>query len=384
MKKLIRDMDIGILIISVILLVFGLINIVNASSQAVVIRFGTSLYYYFFKQGTSILIGIIATIIILRIPTKHYIKLGIFVYGGALALLLYLSLTGNAYQGSVNWIKIGPASIQPSELAKPALIFFLATLFDKFYKKLRSERTEISVRWTAIGTILVSGAIYIGIIYLQKDLGTMIIMAIIFGSLFLISPIRKQEKFQALSLIGILALIVIPIRLATNGSLLTASQKSRFDFTNPCSNYEDGGYQICNGYIAINDGGLFGVGIGGSKQISYLPESHTDSIFAIISEEYGFLFCSLIFFLYLLLLYRIFRLGGKTNNIKGKYICYGVGVYIGIHIIINLGGLFGMMPLTGVPLPFLSYGGSFILALMISLALVQRVSIEHKRQKIVI
>ncbi len=383
MKKLIRDMDKGILIISVILLVFGLLNIVNASSQAIVIRYGTTLYYFFFKQALSILAGIIATIIILRIPMKHYPKIARFAYIGCLGLLIYLLLFGNAHQGSINWIKIGPITVQPSELAKPALILYVAVLFERFYKRLKSNKTEKAIRWTAIGTILVSAILYIGIIYVQKDLGTMIIISSIFGILFLLSPIRSKEKLQSIGLVAGLLVLIIIYKMTTGG-MLTASQSSRLDFTDPCSKYEEGGYQICNGYIAINDGGLFGVGIGDSKQISYLPESHTDSIFAILSEEYGFLFCSFIFLLYLILLYRIFKLAGKTNSIKGKYICYGVGSYIAIHIIVNLGGLFGMMPLTGVPLPFLSYGGSFILALMVSLAMVQRVSIEHKRQKIVI
>ena len=148
------------------------------------------------------------------------------------------------------------------------------------------------------------------------------------------------------------------------------------------SNYEEGGYQICNGFIAINSGGLFGVGIGNSKQVSYIPESHTDSVFAIIAEEYGFILCTGIFLLYILVLYRIFRLASISKTIRGKYICLGIGTYIALHIIINLGGLFGSMPLTGVPLPFLSYGGSYTISLVCSLAVVERLAIEKQNEKI--
>jgi len=384
MKKLMRDMDKGILLISIILLAFGLLNIVNASSQAVVIRYGTSLYHFFFKQGASIILGIIATIIILKFPTKKYSKISLLIYIIISGLLLYLLIYGQTHQGSKNWIAIGPLTIQPSELAKPALILFVAVLFEKYYNKLKSNKTESVIRWNLIGIFLSAGLFFIGIIYLQKDLGTAIIITMVFGVLFLTSPIRLKEKLQSIGLVFVLGLMVIIYLLVKQGTLLTLSQASRLDFTNPCSNYEDGGYQVCNGYIAINDSGIFGVGIGNSKQISYLPESHTDSIFAIISEEYGFIICTFVFILYLILLYRIIKLGGKTNSIIGKYVCYGVGSYIAIHIIINLGGLFGVIPLTGVPLPFLSYGGSFILALMISLAMVQRVSIEYKRQKIMV
>lgn len=383
MKKLIRDMDIPILLVTIILLVFGLLNIVNASSQAVVVRYGTSLYDFFNKQAIHIFIGLVISLFVLTKPLKKYNRYGFLAYVGVLFFLIWLLLNGEMYQGSINWLKIGPISFQPSELAKPALILFVAVLFEKFYKNLRSDRIDDKTRWELIGIILLAGGIYIGIVFLQKDLGTMIILTLIFGIMFLTSPIRLIDKVKALGLIIFVGLIAMVILLSTKGSLLTAEQSSRLtDYINPCSKYEEGGYQICNGYIAINDGGLFGVGIGSSKQISYIPESHTDSVFAIIAEELGLIPCTLIFLAYTILLYRIFMLAGKTRSIKGKYICYGVGTYIGVHIIINLGGLFGVIPFTGVPLPFLTYGGSFIIALLVSLAMVQRVHIEYKRQKV--
>lgn len=384
MKKLVRDMDKGILIISIGLLIFGLLNIVNASSQAVVIRYGTSLYEYFNKQAISIAMGVVITIFILSIPTKNYSKISILVYIIDLILLIYLYMFGTMHQGSINWIKIGPLSLQPSELAKPVLIMVTAVLFDKFYKKMMNNKIEPKVIGSLIGVILIPATLFIGIVLLQKDLGTAIIITTIFGSLYLLGPIRKKEKYQALGLALIVSTIGLLGLATVKGNLLSPSQASRLEFTNPCSRYEDGGYQICNGFIAINDGGLLGLGIGNSKQVSYLPESHTDSVFAIIAEEYGLVVCTIIFIAYVVLLYRIFKLANRANTIRGRYICYGVGIYIGTHIIVNLGGLFAVMPLTGVPLPFLSYGGSFTLSLMISLAMLQRVSIETKNKKITV
>lgn len=382
MKKLIKDMDKGILIISIILFVFGLLNIVNASSQAVVIRYNQSLYEYFNKQLISIVLGVILTLFILTIETKKYPKISFFVYFVILGLLVYLYLFGTTHQGSKNWIRIGPMSIQPSEFAKPVLIMVTSVLFDKFYKKLNNKNSEPKLIFSLLGIVLIPATIYIGIVLLQKDLGTAIIITAIFGIMYLLGPIRKKEKYQSIVFAIIVVLVALVGLLATKGSLLSEAQKSRFTFTNPCSRYEEGGYQICNGFIAINSGGILGLGIGNSKQVSYLPESHTDSVFAIIAEEYGLIICTIVFILYVTLLYRIFKLANKANTIRGRYICYGVGSYIGIHIIVNLGGLFAMMPLTGVPLPFLSYGGSFTLALMISLAMVQRVSIEIRNRKI--
>ena len=189
----------------------------------------------------------------------------------------------------------------------------------------------------------------------------------------------KEEK---LKIIGLIVIIGIIILITMGSKIFTPTQLSRFDFFDPCNDYYEGGYQICNGFIAINAGGLLGNGIGESKQVSYIPESHTDSVFAIIAEEYGLIICTIIFIVYLIIFFRILKLSSRANSIKGKYICLGIGTYIFLHFLINLGGLFGIMPLTGVPLPFLSYGGSYTLALMISLAIVQRIHIETEREKI--
>lgn len=382
MKKMIKDMDIVILVLTIAFLVFGLLNIVNASSQAVVVRYGTSLYEYFNSQAKNIIIGLIAALYVVTKPLKKYSKYAILAYGGVLFLLVWLLFNGEMHQGSINWLKIGPISFQPSEFAKPALILFVSVLLEKYVKKFLHNKNEKD-KWTMIWTIVISGLIYFGIVFLQKDLGTMIIMAFIFGVMFITSPIELTDKLKTIGIISFVGFLAIIFVTSFKGGLLTEEQKSRLtDFKNPCSKYEDGGYQICNGYIAINDGGLFGVGIGQSKQISYIPESHTDSVFAIISEELGLIPCTFIFIAYIILLKRIFRISNLTKSIKGRYICIGVGTYIGIHILVNLGGLFGLIPFTGVPLPFLSYGGSFTIGLLVSLAMVQRVHIEYKRQKI--
>ena len=163
------------------------------------------------------------------------------------------------------------------------------------------------------------------------------------------------------------------------GSFFTEEQLSRFNFFNPCTNYEGGGYQVCNAFIAINNGGLKGLGIGKSKQkYSYINDPHTDSIFAIFVEEWGLITSFVIFICYALVVGRILTVSSRASTIRGRYIALGVAIYIFMHILFNLGGLFGLIPLTGVPLPFLSYGGSFNICLMCSLALVQRINIETK------
>ena len=166
-------------------------------------------------------------------------------------------------------------------------------------------------------------------------------------------------------------------------SLMQSYQASRFNFLNPCSRYsEDTGYQVCNGYIAIHNGGLSGVGLGNSTQkYLYLPEAHTDFIFAIICEELGLIFGIVIVAGYFIMLFIILNIAKEADNLRNSILAYGVFAYLLAHILINLLGVLGLVPLTGVPLPFLSYGGSYCLNVIISLFIVQRINIENKQAK---
>lgn len=383
MKKIfntIKDMDRVLLFISIGLFIFGLFNILTASSQASVLRYNASLYKYFIKQLEFLLIGLILFLCILSVPTKSYNFFGKIAFYGVLFLCILVIFIGENYSGNQNWIPLFGFTLQPSEFAKPALIVYLSMLFERFYKKLRNKAIP---HGNMIALIVFSCIIFpMLIIFTQRDLGTGIIVTLIASLLFLASPIMRKEKLAVVGLMSIVLVIMGLIYMFGSKSVLSDSQSSRLDFFDPCSKYESGGYQICNGFIAINSGGLFGVGIGESRQKSYIPESHTDSVFAIIAEEYGLLVTTLIFFLYVVVLYRILHLSSVVSTIRGKYICYGVAIYIFLHIFVNLGGLFGSMPLTGVPLPYLSYGGSFTLSFIIALALVQRVHIEYKNEKI--
>lgn len=379
--KTFKDMDKVLFFVTLVLIVFGSLNIVTASSREAVVNADANLFYYFFKHFIILTISLISFLIVLNIATNDYKKLLPLIYVIVFGMNLYLILKGVATRGANNWIDLKFMKIQPSELAKPTLIIAMSLLFEMYYKKLKNlkEKHDIII-WKIIGFAL----IFPILVFLQKDLGTAIILFAIFAVLFIFSPISNPEKYKA-SFISIMILgILLVVRLSLTGYVLSGAQESRLNnFFNPCSNYENSGYQVCNAFIAINNGGLTGVGLGRSTQkYSYIPEPHTDMVFAIISEENGVIICSFIFIAYLIILYRILKLSINTKNIRNKYICIGVAVYIFMHIFINLGGLFGIIPLTGVPLPFLSYGGSFTLSLITTLAVVQRIHIEYKNEKI--
>lgn len=378
--KLFKNMDKTLLFSSLLLIVFGTLNIVTASSREAIVNASTNLFYYFFKHSIILFISFIAFLIIIKIPTSKYKKIVPVLYFIVLGLNLYLIFVGVATRGANNWIDLKFIKVQPSEFSKPILILYTSILFERYYTKLKNPNIEHgNIIWTIMGLSLILPII----VFLQKDLGTASILFGISLVLYLFGPMTNYEKFKnGLIFLGVISIALI-VMLSIKGYILSDSQMSRLNnFTNPCSKYENTGYQICNAFIAINNGGLNGVGIGKSTQkYSYIPEPHTDMVFAIIAEENGVVVCAIIFILYLIILYRILKLSSKTRKLSNKYICLGVSVYIFLHILINLGGLFGLIPLTGVPLPFLSYGGSFTLSLIVSLAIIQRISIETNNEK---
>lgn len=381
LKSLISKMDKPLLIVTILFFLFGLLNIVTASSREAVVRYEVSAYYYFFKQLQMLLIGLVLSYILLNLKSKVYKNLIWIAYIGILILVILLFFFGKEVNGAINWLPIpGVGTLQPSELAKPVIIVVIAVLFEQNYSLFRSNNQK---RFNKIGIILFVAFLIPLLTFIQKDLGSALITLGIFGVMFLASPIRRTDKLRTICLIVGVGVVGLALIFMKQGYILSEAQMSRFNYFNPCSRYEDNGYQVCNGFIALNDGGLFGLGIGKSKQkYSYIPEPHTDSIFAIIGEEYGVLKCSFIFLAYIFVIFRILKISLNATSIRGKYICLGIATYIFMHIFINLGGLFGLIPLTGVPLPFLSYGGTYAISLMCSLAVVQRIHIENKLEKV--
>lgn len=377
-KRLFSKMDKPLLIVTVALFIVGLLNIVSASSREAVVRYDVSTYHYFIKQLEMLIVATIGSLILLHLNSKTYKMLIPFAYAGVVLLCMLLFKFGVEVNGAKNWLPVpGLGTLQPSEFFKPVMIVFVAVLFEQYFRIFKSN--DQSKRYTKIATILMIVVIVPLMTFMQKDLGSVLIMFGIFAVMFFASPIKRVDKVKTVGVVIVAGLLAMAAYTLVSGHLLSDAQMARFDFFNPCSKYEGNGYQVCNGFIALNDGGLFGLGIGKSKQkYSYIPEPHTDSVFAIIGEENGVIRCSFIFLAYAFILKRILNISANATTIRGRYIALGVAAYIFMHIFINLGGLFGIIPLTGVPLPFLSYGGSYAISLMCSLAIVQRVHIETK------
>lgn len=374
MKKIIKYIDKPLLIISILLFVIGLIMVFSASNVVAYMQHAVSPYNYFIKQLVFLIAGVILSLIMICFNTKAY---GIFskllLVAGATSLIVLL-IIGQSKNRAVSWFDLGPISIQPSEFIKIITIVFLACYYEKNLNKLNSYVTSLFPLFVCCGIAL--------LIFVQPDLGTTIIYSAIVAIIFWSSPILKEIKYKTVfGILGFLFFAVIVI-VGSGKSVLLSRQMERFDYLNPCDKLLTSGNQVCNCYIAINNGGLTGVGLGNSTQkYLYLPEPYTDFIFAIIVEELGSIIGIGIIVLYMVLLYRILSIGYKSMTVRGTLICYGVAIYIFLHIMINLMGIFGLIPMTGVPLPFMSYGGSFTICLIAALTLVQRVSVENGLHK---
>lgn len=374
MRKLFSKLDKPLLIVTVVFFAFGLLMILSASSMESFMRYDYSPYHYFIRQLIFIIIGIFGFLFITIFPTKNYKKLDkfllIFIFIALVGLLVY----GYAANNAASWYKIGPLTIQPSEFAKIIVIIYLSVYYER-------NKDNIDNQWNIIKPILFI-IVITSLVAIQPDMGTALIIMLITLMMFYGVPIDKKNRsiFNKIFIGGII--IVALVLITAGGKVLKSYQLERFNFIDPCERYQDdSGYQLCNSFIAFKNGGIDGQGLGASTQkYLYLPESYTDFIFPIIVEEWGLIVGIVILFAYLFVLYRIIRIARRAGNLRNSLICYGVFAYLLAHIVVNLGGVMGLIPLTGVPLPFLSYGGSYAICLMISLGLVQRVAIETKKK----
>lgn len=376
MREKISKLDKPLLICSLVLFVFGLIMILSASSMESYMRYNYSPYHYFFRQLIFLIIGSIGFIFTIIFPTKNYRKLDKLLLFISIVSLVGLLIYGHDANNAASWYKIGPITIQPSEFTKIFIILYMAVYYDK-------NRKNLDNQWTIIKPILLS-IIIVSLVAIEPDLGTGMIIMLITFMIFYSVPIEKKYRsiFNRIFIGG--SLIVVLLLITSGTRLLKSYQLERFNFIDPCLRYQEkSGYQLCNSLIAFKNGGISGQGLGNSTQkYLYLPESYTDFIFAIIVEEWGLIVGIVILIIYMIMLFRIIRIARRANNLRNSLIAYGIFAYIFIHIMINLLGITGMMPLTGVPLPFLSYGGSYAICMMVAMGLIQRVSVESYKKEI--
>ena len=374
MKTLFQKIDKPLFFLSLIYTILGLVMVLSASSVSAVLRYNVSSSYFFVRQllfmGAAWFVGLF---FILKIPTKKYRFLAPIYLFGTISLLFLVFGYGAIAGGAQSWLDLGFFNLQPTEFVKTALILYMAVFYEKSIKKRKPFAYNfIPIIFAVIAFFLVA---------MQPDFGGAVIIAGIVFFTFLTVPFEKESSVQIIKFVGVAGLLAAAILLYSGSDIFNSTQLARLKFQNPCERYmEDTGYQVCNGFIAYHNGGLFGVGLGNSSQkYLYLPEAHTDFIFPILVEELGLIVGILIILGYVYMLYRILKIAKNADSIRNSIICYGTFIYLLMHLLINLMGTLALIPLTGVPLPFLSYGGSFNMNVVAMLFVVQRIAVENKQ-----
>ncbi len=359
--------DLGLLALCTGLLIFGLLMLTSASSVVGLSLFGDS--YFFIKRQVlfGLLPGLMAAYIFYHVPTAWWQKNAGLVMGASLALLVAVLIPGlgETYDKNArSWINLFGFSFQPAEFIKFGLILF-------FSGYLLNRRDRLKDWNNGFVPSLTAGLIPVALLIAQPDVGTgSIVFALVLALLFFAGA--ELKHLGTLLLVGLVGFGIMiglaPYRLQRVTT-----------FLHPELDPQGVGYQINQAYLAIGSGGVLGLGLGHSRQkFHYLPEVHADSIFAVIAEETGFIITVLFLLGLYILVRKIFTLAKHTSNEYDRLVLLGIGSWITIQSFLNIGAIIGLLPLTGVPLPFVSHGGSSLLALLAALGLVLQISQNPK------
>lgn len=319
-------------------------------------------YKYLKNQALFFGVGVMLMIIVSKIDYRKYFEYSNKILFTCIALLILVLIpgVGTVRNGSRSWFGIGSFGIQPSEFAKLGLIIFTSKYLSNNPNSMKDLKKGV------LPILLITLSIF-GIIMLQPDFGTgTILVMTIIGLLFVAGlNIKIFLKFGAVGVIGVALLILIaPYRL-----------KRILSFLDPWSDPLGSGFQIIQSLYSIGPGGLFGLGFGNSIQKHfYLPEPQTDFIFSIISEEFGFMGIIILSFLFITIFYNCLKISMKCDNLFGKYLSFGITFGLIFQSVLNLSVVVGLIPVTGVTLPFLSYGGSSLLITMVSIGIILNIS----------
>lgn len=345
-----------------VLVVFGLVILSSAGVVDGQKKFGSPYYYLFHQLLYGILPGLVLFVIFSKLDYKIWRKLSlpILILGLALLVLVFVPGVGYGMKGAQRWLSLKFITIQPSEFLKLALVIYLAAWFS------RERQSHIHDTYSVAPFFLVLG--FIGLLLIrQPDMGTLGVVTIIAIAMYFLAG-AKLSHF----------LVIILVFLLLAGAL-AIFEPYRFDrvktFLNPAVDKQGTSYHINQALLGIGQGGIFGLGFGQSKQkLNYLPEPVGDSIFAIVVEELGFVGAAVLILLFLALFYFMIHISRAVPNPFGRLLVLGVTVWLATQSLINISAISGLIPLTGIPLPFVSFGSSAMVALMSALGIVVNVS----------
>lgn len=362
-RRLLKNLDFALVFAAAAILVFGCFAIYSASKG------GDAGMRLVSRQVVWAVIGFVAAVVVASIDHGVYERIAGKLYIINLVLLLAVVVTGHSSKGSQRWIGFGPIQLQPSEIAKILLIISLAVFLVKRMEKIRSFETFAhSFIYLAVPMLL---------IFRQPDLGTsLVLMSIWITMLFVMGTDIKNVLLFVASCI-VLGFLVFQVH-----GILKPYQKNRLvSFIDPAADPRGSGYHVMQSRIAIGSGQMFGKGyLGGTqRELRFIPEQHTDFIFTVVGEELGFAGSAVLLGLYLLMVWRALSILSATEDTLGRAIAAGVVGMFMFHIVVNMGMTLGIMPVTGVPLPMFSYGGSSLVSNLMAVGLLAGISMRKHR-----
>lgn len=380
-KRYMKNFDYPLFFVYIALTLFGLVMIYSSSMAWSVNYYGDAPDRFYIQQLINLAIAFPAFAVAAFFPYKHFNKRWMMMTVLAVIFLglVLVHIIGFEAGGARSWISLGFANFQPSEVAKVGIILYLAGVFSNKYKNGTINKLNESVAPPVIILTLVLLSVFF-----EPDLGSMMIIGAVGLSVMAASGIKfKYFARLAAIVVGASAVFIIPIMLFASDMIFTEKRLGRLDaFFNPFSDELGFGLQIVNGYLAIGSGGLSGLGLGQSIQkLGYLPEPHTDFIMSVIAEELGVFGVLFVLGGLGFIVLKGLAIAMTTDDPLARMLATGVASMIGIQSFVNLGGLTGLIPLTGVTLPFISYGGTSVILLSLAMGVLMNISMFHKYEK---
>ncbi len=371
-RRLLKDTDFTLLISVFLLIVFGAVVQASATSTMPV---GGDTLYYTKRHIMYCVVGLVAMAATVVIDYRAFARWSKLIYWANLALLGAVVVVGSSYLGAQRWIYIGGQSIQPSELAKVAIILTLASNLSR-----RADKIE---KWTDLIVPFIHVGLPAGIILLQPDLGTSLVFSgILLGMLFL----AGAKWTHLLTIYGsALAAMASWVFLHLKFGLWLPLKEYQLDrlivFINRNVDPLGVGYQIKQALVAIGSGGLIGKGLftGTQSRLRFLPMQHTDFVFSVVGEELGFLGAIVLLVLFLIVIWRGIRIAAEAKDTYGTLVAGGVVSMLAFHLLVNVGMNLGIMPVAGIPLPFISNGGTAMLTDCVAVGLLLNIHFRHRK-----
>jgi len=362
-----KNNDVALLFSAFTLIMIGLIMIASASIDVADVRNGNP-FHYVIRHGSFVVMGVIAGLIVYQLPPSWWQKTGWLALSASLVMLITVLIIGKEVNGSTRWIGLGTLNIQPSELTKLLLVSYLAGYLVR-------RRDEVMTSWWGFAKPMLVLVVIAVLLLLEPDFGATVVIASAFLGMIFLSGAKLGQFILLISgcLVAAWALIQSsPYRLQR----LTG-------YTDPWADQFGSGYQLTQSLIAFGRGDWAGVGLGNSIQKQfYLPEAHTDFVFAILAEEFGLIGTITVVVLFSVLVYRALIIGNaaeKSKQLFSAYFAYGIGILLGVQAFINIGVNMGLLPTKGLTLPLVSYGGSSLIVSCMCIGVLARIHNESSK-----